>query len=277
MSALGIGFKRMVLGLPHGPGHKTEVDVAADLAEFLNIELFAAFVADETLPALAEISGARELRALEQGWRAIDRAQITRDIDQAVGVARRRFAEGASSRGIKTGFNVIGGTQAIASLVRADDIVAIIEPAHPGERITYQFNALLEAAFAVAGAVLLVPRRVVRTAGPIVTVASTFEDPCIRAALEIAAAFKERLIVVTATGTRPPIKVLADAERLGVQIEYIAATEPLADVSSLAALGRWQERLRVLSCGALTANAAQLFSSLRGVPLLVIEPSRAEA
>ena len=39
MSALGIGFKRMVLGLPHGPGHKTAVDVAADLAEFLHIEL----------------------------------------------------------------------------------------------------------------------------------------------------------------------------------------------------------------------------------------------
>jgi hypothetical protein len=62
-----------------------------------------------------------------------------------------------------------------------------------------------------------------------------------------------------------------------VQTEYIAGTEPLADVSSLAALGRWRERLRVLSCVALTANAAQLFSSLRGVPLLVIEPSRAEA
>ena len=171
----------------------------------MNIELLAAFIADETLPALAEISGARELRALEQGWRAIDRAQITRDIEQAIGVARRRFVESIKSRGIKTDFNVIGGTEAIASLLRAGDIVAIIEPAHPGERITCQFTALLEAAFAVAGAVLLVPRRVVRTAGPIVTVASTSEDPGIRA-----------------------------AEQLGVQIEYVAGREPLADVSWLA-------------------------------------------
>jgi len=66
-------------------------------------------------------------------------------------------------------------------------------------------------------------------------------------------------------------------EQLGVQIEYVAGREPLADVSSLAAWGRLQERLRVISRGALTADTAQLFSSLRGVPLLVIEPGRAEA
>lgn len=56
-----------------------------------------------------------------------------------------------------------------------------------------------------------------------------------------------------------------------------AEPEPLADVSSLAALGRSQGRLRVGRRGALTANAAQLFSSPRAVPMLVIESSRPEA
>ena len=277
MSSPGVGFKRMVVGLPQGLANPAAVDAAADLAEFLHIELLATFIADATLPALAELSGVRELRTLDQGWQPIDRAQITRDIDHAISVARRRFAESVRSRAMTTSFDVLTGAEAIASLIRADDIVAVIEPAHPGERITRQFTGLLEAAFEMAGAVLVVPRRIARTIGPIVTVAYELEDAGIRVALRIAAAFKERLIVVTAAGMRPPLKVLADAEQLGVQIEHIAGSGPLADASSLAGSARFRERLRVLSRSVLTDDAARLFSSLQGIPLLVIEPVRAAA
>lgn len=277
MTSPGIGFKRMVIGLPQGLATQAAVDAAADLAEFLHIELLATFVADATLPTLAALSGARELRTLEQGWQAIDRGQITRDIDRAIRVARERFAESVKSRAIKTSFDVLTGTDAIASLIRADDIVAIIEPSHPGERITRQFTGLLEAAFEMAGAVLVVPRSIARTSGPILTVASESEDPGIRAALEIAAAFKERLVIVTAAGTRPSLKVLAEAEQLGVQIEHIGASEPLGEPSLLAASARLRERLRVLSRSILTEDTARLFSSLQGIPLLVIERDRAGA
>jgi hypothetical protein len=278
MSGPGIGFKRMVIGLPQGPVNQAAVDASANLAEFLNIELLATFVADSTLPALAGLSGAREFRALEQGWQAIDRAQITRDIDLAISIARRRFTESVRSRTIKTSFDVLTRAEAIASLIRVDDIVAVIEPAHPGEMITRQFTGLLEAAFEMAGAVLVVPARIARTIGPIVTVAADLDDPGIRAALEIAAALKERLIIVTAADTRPPIKVLADAEQLGVQVEHIAGSGPSADASSLAASAPLRERLRVLTrSSVLTDDAARLFSSLQGIPLLVIEPSRAGA
>ena len=166
MSGAGIGFRRMVLGLPQGSVNRAAVDAAADLAEFLNIELLATYVADPTLPALAGLSGARELRTLGQGWQPIDRAQITCDIDRAVSVARRRFAESVSSRSIKTSFDVLTGAEAIASLIRFDDIVAVLEPAHPGETITRQFTGLLEAAFEMAAPVLVVPRRIARTTGP---------------------------------------------------------------------------------------------------------------
>ncbi len=278
MNGARLGFKRMVLGLPQGLANQAAVDAAADLAEFLQIELLATFVADSTLRTLAGLSAARELRALDQGWQAIDVAQITRDIDRATSLARRRFAESVRSRAIKTSFDVITGAEVMASLIRADDIVAIIEPTHPGERITWQFTGLLEAAFAMAGAVLVVPRRIARTTGPIVTVAADSEDPGIRAALEIAAALNERVVVVTAAGTRLPIKILADAERLGVQVEHIAGSGLPADASSLApASARLQERLRVLTRGVLTDDFPRLFSSLQGIPLLVIEPGRAEA
>jgi hypothetical protein len=277
MSSSGTGFKRVVVGLPQGPANQGAVAAAADLAEFLNIELLATFVADAALPALAGGSGARELRALEQEWQAIDRTQITRDIDRAVNVARQYFVEGVRSRRIKTRFDILSGAEAMAALIRADDIVVIIEPAHPGEHITLQFTGLLKAAFAMAGAVLIVPTRIARTTGPIVAVASTSEDPSIRAALEIAAAFGERLIIVTAAGILPPpLDVFADAEQLGVQIEQISGSVPVTDASSRTSVGRLRERLRVLSRGALTDDSARLFSSLQGIPLLVIEPDRAE-
>ncbi|MGD0025915.1 MAG: hypothetical protein ABSC37_15075, partial [Xanthobacteraceae bacterium] len=107
-------FERMVVGLPQGMGNQPAVEAAAGLAEFLHIELLATFVADATLCALAELPG-RELRSLDQGWQAIDVAQITRDIDHATAGARRRFAESVKSRTIKTSFDVIAGAQVMAS------------------------------------------------------------------------------------------------------------------------------------------------------------------
>lgn len=267
-------WKRMVVGLPQSPAEQAAVDVAAHLAEFLQIELLATFIADATLHTLAELSGARELRTLGQGWHAIDTAQIERDIARAVNLARERFAETVGARAVKASFDVIAGAELIASRIRADDIVAVIEPAHPGERITQQFTELLEAAFAMAGAVLVVPRRIARTAGLIVAVASGAEDPSIGAALQIAAALKERLIVLTAADIRLPIEVAADAERLGVTVEQIAGGGVAADAWSQLPGLRLQERLRVVSRDALTDDVGALFSSLQGIPLLVVDHGR---
>jgi len=276
MSSRRRRFERMVVGLPQGMGNQPAVEAAADLAEFLHIELLATFVADATLCALAELP-VRELRTLDQGWQAIDVAQITRDIDHATAGARRRFAESVKSRTIKTSFDVISGAQVMASLIRADDIVAIIEPTHPGERITRQFTGLLDAVFETAAAILVVPRRIARTSGPIMAVASGAEDASIRVALEIAAALNERLIVLTWPGALLSPEILADAEQLGVQVEQIAAGGAAANAPAPAPLSsRSKERLRVVTRSRRSDDAHRLFSTLHGVPLLVIEPEQAE-
>jgi len=274
MTGARLGWKRMVVGLPQSPAEQAAVDVAAHLAEFLQIELLATFIADAALQTLAELSGARELRTLGQGWHAIDTAQIERDIERAASLARERFAETVGTRAVKASFDVIADAGLIASRIRADDIVAVIEPAHPGERITQQFTKLVEAAFGTAGAVLVVPRRIARTSGPIVALATGAEDLSIRAALEIAAALKERLTVVTAADIALPIEVLADAERFDVIVEQIAGSELAGDAWSRLPGLRLQERLRVLSGGALTGDVGALFASLRGIPLLVVDHGR---
>ncbi len=275
MSRRPSGFRRMVIGLPQSVANHGAVEAAANLAEFLDIELLATFIADAALLGLAEVSAVRELRTLDQGWQPIELAQITRDLEIAADRARRRFVESVKSRSIKTSFDVVAGAEVIAALLRADDIIAIIEPAHPGESITRQFTDLLAAAFAAAAAVLVVPRRIACATGPIVAAAASPEDPCIRAALEIAAALRERLIIVTLSAAPLPRELLAAAADLGVTVEHSCAPGTGTESSGLRAAAL-KARLRVVSRGFLTADGEELFASLHGIPLLVIEPPPSE-
>jgi len=271
-------FRRMVVGLPQNIADQRAVDAAADLAEFLDLELLATFVADPALLALAELPAVRELRTLEQSWQAIDLAQITRDIDRAASAARQNFAESVKSRALKTSFDVLAGAEAMAGLIRTDDIVAIIEPTHPGETVTRQFRSLLDAGLEMAAAILMLPRRITRTAGPVIALAGDPGDPSIRAALEIAAALKERLIVATRSGAMLPADIRTYAQELGVRFEQITANVLPADAwAQVPPLARSMERLRVITRSSLPDDASRLFSTLAGVPLLVIAPDRRDA
>lgn len=262
----------MVVGLPHGLTHRAGIEAAAELAEWLEIELLATFVADSALPALAAMPGLRELRTLEQEWQSIDAERMSRDIEQAVALARRHFAESVSSRAIKTGFDVLTSAEAIGSIIRPDDILVIIEPAHPAERIARQFTELLDVAFSIAGAALFIPKRITQTAGPIVTEVSGPEDPGIRVALQVAAASGERLIVVGPSETGRPIELPAELKQRGVEIEYVAGALPWGDKSLPGRPGRLRPRLRIAFRGTISGDAHSLFSSLQGTPLLLIKP-----
>ncbi len=263
-----LGFKRMVIGLPQSLASQAAVSAAANLAEFLNMELLAALIADSSLDAIAGLSTVRELRLPDQGWQPIDWPQMTRDIDHAVNLARQRFADAVKSCTVRTSFDVVAGTQIMASLIRPDDIVAIIEPNHPGERITRQFTALLDAALEAARAVLILPRRIARTAGPVMALAPAADDTSIPVALAIAAALKEDLLVA---GAAPSPAIVADAEKLGVRVQQsVAAGLPAMATEIAATASRPGERLRVVTRAALPVDASELFSMLHGIPLLVV-------
>ncbi len=261
-------FKRMVVGLPQGMGNQAAVQAAIDLAERLQIELLGAFIGDTTLPALAGFPAMRELRMLDQQWQPFDVERISRELDSAAAVARRRFNEGAHLRNIKTAFDVLHGVDAIISLIEAGDILTVIEPSHPGEMMTRQFAALLDAAFAAAGAILAVPRRIARHRGPVMALAGGASDASIRIGLEIAAALKERLIVVNTPGVQLAPEIIAEAKRLGVALEELAANSDRADAPLIAP--RSTERLRIVTRDQLRNNPSQLFAILHGVPLLLV-------
>ena len=270
-------FKRMLVGLPQGLADQAAVETAVQLAELLRIELLATFIADSTLQALAEFPAVRELHTWGQQWHPLEPARISEDLERAASMARWRFAESVKNRTVKTSFDVVAGADVIGSLIRPDDIVAIIEPAHPGERITRQFTSLVHAAFDTAAGILIVPQRIVRATGPIMAVAADPGDPTIRVALEIAAALTERLVVRTRSGALLSPELRTDANQLGVHLEQIAFNGPAGDVSVLRHLSaRSKERLRVVTRSELPEDALRLFSMLGGVPLLAVEPDRAE-
>jgi hypothetical protein len=276
MSRPPAAFKRMVVGLPQSVANHAAVDAAAELAELLRIELVAAYVADPTLAALAEWSGARELRVLDQEWRAINVEQITREVEHAASLARGRFAESVKSRTIKTSFDIVAGAEVAASLIQAGDIVAVIEPGHPGERVTRQFTHVLDAAFATAAAVLVMPRKLARTSGPVLVFAAAGDDPSIRAGLEVAAALKERLIVVMPPAAPLPADIFADTDQLGIAVERYAGDGRTTLAALAAFTAPIRERLRVVTGGRLMDDASRLFSSLSGIPLLVVGSGRSE-
>ena len=102
----GVGFERMVIGLPQSVADHTSVGAAVDLAERLRIELFAAFVADTGSYALAGSTLAREFCILDLRWQPIERARFLQDLELRADLARQHFAESTKNRNLNARFDV---------------------------------------------------------------------------------------------------------------------------------------------------------------------------
>jgi hypothetical protein len=270
-------FKRLVLGLePSAP--ERAMRLAVDFAELLHLELLGLFLEDPSLRDLAAIPFVREFQPLGGGWRSIDLDQLTHDLEVAICSAERMFVEAAKDLTTRCQFEVTraAAAQAIASISRLGDIVVITEPATSAGRAAQQFSWLLNAAFQSAATVLLVPARIVRTAGSVVAIALAPDDPSIRTAAAIAMAAKENLIIVhgyEGKGDDPTIRELATDTGLAIKHAFTGRAS-LADPASYAHLLRSvQERLVVAARGVLTPELALAMASSRRVPVLIIAPS----
>jgi hypothetical protein len=270
-------FKRMVVGLPQSLPNYGACNVAADLAERLNIQFLAAFIADASVRALVDSPAARELRLPERNWQTIDRSRMLEDLESAATIARRRVTESTQGRSLDARFDIIEDVDAIGPFIQADDLVVVIDPAHPGERITRQFTCLLDAAVRTAAAVLVLPAHVGRTAGPVVAFATGSQDPSLRIGLQVASALQERLIVEVAEGLPLSSDMLLDAQRLGVRVEQLPAMPRTPHASAMAlSSDRLNERLRVLTRSRTLDEITRLFWTARGIPLMIIHPDRVE-
>jgi hypothetical protein len=250
------------------------VRIAAEVADLLRLELFGFFIEEQDLLDLATMPFAREFRPFGGGWNRIDADQLARDLDHASRAARRLFAEAAKDLSTAAHFHTMRGTLAetIASILRTGDIVILAEPAHPAEQAAHRFDALMQAAFASAAAVLVVPRQIGRRSGDVVAIATSPEDPTLAAAATIAAAAGEGLVILETN--HPAANVPADAGPRGQPkvVRVRPARAPRSAEEIVAALAGVRDRLLVIKRGAFDDTTSLTLARMRGVPVLVLEP-----
>jgi hypothetical protein len=270
-------FKRLVLGLQPG-AHDRTMRLAVELADLLHLDLLGLFFEDTSLLDLAGIPFSREFRPLGGGWHTINLEQLLHEFELAARSIERKFMGAAKHLPSGYQFEIARGSPAktFASVSRRDDIVMIIEPQSPAERATQQFAWLLEAAFRSTAAVMLVPPHIARTKGPVVAIAASAGDPCVRAAAAIALAAKEELVIIGTDGRNtddPDIRELAAGT--GLSIKHVAAVS--LKLSDALAFRQIQERLIVMTRSAFADQAASEIAAARRVPVLVVEPEQVVA
>jgi hypothetical protein len=277
MAQAGSRFRRAVLGLQHHPS-RHGLSMAVDVARLLGLDLFGLFVEDESLLHLAGLPFAREFSPLG-GWRAIDGAQLARDLQAAASSAHRSFAEAVKTLPTTCEFVAVRGSmaEAISTHARPDDIVVLSAPAAVGEYSAGRFPLLIDTALQSAAAVLLIPRQIARHAGDVVAIAARPDDPSIRLAAGIARAASEELVI---------IELFDDArDRSARPNETRATRKParaaVSDPALLVAAFRGErERLVVVTHGTADPSLPTILASWRRVPVLVIaaeSQTRAEA
>lgn len=274
------GFKRLVLALqPAAPDRGLQV--AAELADLLQVELLGLCLEDSGLRDLAGLPFAKEFRGLSAGWQPIDLERLSRDLELAARGLERMFDAAVKELSTTARFEVMRGrlAESIAAISRSGDIFVVMEPVSPAERATSQFAGLSEAAFSSTAAVLLVPQRIVRRKGPIVAIAAMPDDPSIHAAAALAIAAKEELVIIDANHHQVSI----DTARLsggetGLKVaQLVAAKTAFPDPAACTqAFRHLQERLIVMTRGAFDDSVASIIASARRVPVLVIEPPKRE-
>lgn len=269
-ASLGL-FGRMVLALPHSPLDFPAVETAAELAECLGVQCVGTFIVEPAIASLGARYGAQELRSISEGWQPVESESLARDIAQAVESARRNFAALVERKATEGSFHLLhgGADQGLSSLVGRDDIIAMVEPRHPVDRITHQFRNVMSAAFDVSSSIMLVPSRVLRKQGPVVAVAASPNDPAIRVAADIAALMKEPLLIINVTGA-PIVRegLPADPRRSRI-IDSAAKGLPLESrvTDDLRNAG---ERLIVARRALLDGTATRTVADRRGVPVLLM-------
>ena len=263
-------FSRIVIGLYHNAPDDS-VRVAAEVADLLRVDLLGYFIEEQDLLDLAAMPFVREFRPLGGGWNRLDAVQLARDLDHAARAARRLFEQATRRLGAAAHFRTARGllAETVGSILRTGDIVIVAESSHPAEQAGGRVDALMQAAFASAAAVLVVPRQIARRNGDVVAVAP--DGPALAVAATIAAAAREGLTVIeTGRHIKPPEPGLHGPPR----IACIRIPEPASPDAVGAALAAVRERLVVVNRDAFDDAFAVALARSRGGPVLVLEPSR---
>ena len=273
--------RRLILDLGQGAADPLALQMAAELAGWLGVDLHGLFIEDEALLALADLPFARELRLPTHEWSPLDAAGITAELRHAAEDARRMLTGILATNRVAGGFEVRRGDPAacLAEITRAGDLVLLALSGSVAARPP-QDSARTRAAMArgAASALLVLPARPRRRRGPVVVVPEGAVDPALEIAARIAAATHEPLTVLL----RDPGEKTAAAARdraaaFGVpgQRVAVAGVAPAGTgvIQGVPAAPAGQGESLIVLGRAATGDGVEAahLAAAHGVPVLLVE------
>lgn len=269
--------RRLLLDLGHLGADGGALRAATEFGALLELDMIGIYVEDEALIHLGGAGFAREFRLPGQGWNPLDAGRILNELAGIAEHARRRLEQEVAALGRPARFERLRGDpgEAIASRTGPLDILAT-GFAGAMDLACRSLRRAQEAAWRSEASVLLLPHGVARRRGPVVLVATSGSAAGLDAAIAVAAAARERLLLLAPRGLSTEAAAAA-ATRHGISAEAIERRE-ISEASRAgidAALGRTAERLIVLPREAEgSVTEASALAALRRIPVLLAEPPR---
>ncbi len=269
--------RRLILDLGQGAADPLALQMAADLAGWLGVDLHGLFIEDEAVLALADLPFARELRLPTHEWTPLDAAGIAAELRHAAEEARRMLTGILAATRVPGGFEVRRGDPAacLAEISGAGDLVLLALSASVSARPPPD-AARTRAAMArgAASALLVLPARPRRRRGPVVVVPESAADPALEIAARIAAATHEPLTILLRDPGAEAAAARDRAVAFGVprQRVAVAGLAPSGTGSVQGVPAGQGESLIVLGRAATGdgVEAAHL-AAAHGVPVLLVE------
>lgn len=271
-------IRRVVVGFADAAAAADVViATAAELAHALNVELTGLFIEDALLFDATAFPWLRAIEPRRLLWQSLDTAQVTELHALAARAAERLLLGKAAAFGVAAGFQIVRGDPAttLARRCEPSDLLVIAEPADPIARTLHPYPSLVRAIWETHAAVLYVPHGARSRAGPVVAVAEAADDAALALAAPVAAALKERLIVLAAAQPESEQAIARAARTLTggdcvVLRLNAAATGSWPDAMSRA-LAPYRERLLIVSRAGLGGDLESYLRLARDrtVPLLL--------
>lgn len=190
-------FKRVLLGFHYSVCSRESIEEATEIARFLKIGLHGVLIRDATLESVLRQPGLREFQLLKTRWMPIEPVLFEKEAQASVNILRRLVTEVAQSAQVTWHFETVEAevSSAIGTLSGPGDIILLPEPGRGVETICEPFNQLYRTAMASSAAVLIVPRRGLRSRGPVLAVSAGEDDAGVAAARQISSAAGRELII----------------------------------------------------------------------------------
>ncbi len=162
MSDPGAARRRLIVELCHGAADRQTLQIVAEFASVLELDLHGLFIEDEALMTLAELPFARELRLPTHEWQKLETGRIAAELQRAAQDAQRLLREAAEALGVRNAFEVRRGDPAatIAAVASGSDVIVVAEQtATPAGGLAPAASRLHAAAHGSAASLLLLPGR----------------------------------------------------------------------------------------------------------------------